>query len=244
MSATQGTSGFGTTLQVSDGGTKASYVSGSSNARITWTARDQGTAGNSITIEIDTTGGATPVVSVVGNAITVDCDTTTTANEVVAAVRASYAAMALITLAATPGDGTSNVTSTSGAQNLTGGANDAFTTIAEVKSITGPNFSLETIDATHHQSPSGHREILPSFKSAGEVGFDLNFLPGVGTHQTLFTLWSNRTLRKYKIIYPDSGTTDWTFDAYVTGLSIGAPIDDILSASVTLMISGAVNFAP
>lgn len=243
MSATQGTSGFGTTLQVSDGGTKSSLVTGTGDSRITWTARDQGTAGDGITVAISTAGGSTPVVSVSSLAISVSCDASTTANEVVAAVRAKYEANALVTVAATPGNGSGNVTNVS-ATNLAGGANDAFTTIAEVKSITGPNLSLETIDATHHQSPSGHREILPSFKVAGEVGFDINFLPGVGTHQTLFTLWTNRTLRKYKIIYPDAGTTDWTFDAYVTGLSIAAPIDDILGASVTLMISGAINFAP
>lgn len=243
MAATQGTSGFGTTLQVSDGGTKASLVTGTGDLRITWTARDQGTAGNSITVAISTAGGATPVVTVTSLAIAVSCDATTTALEVVAAVRAKYEANALVTVAATPGNGSGNVTTVS-ATNLSGGVNDAFTTIAEVKSISGPTLSLETIDATHHQSPSGHREILPSFKNAGEVSFDVNYLPAVGTHATLFSLWENRTKRKYKVIFPDSGTTDWTFDAYVTNLGINAPMDDVLGASVTLMISGAINFTP
>lgn len=243
MPATQGTSGFGTLLQVSDGGTKASLVTGTSDSRITWTARDQGTGGNAITVAISTAGGATPVVTVVSNAISVSCDTTTTALEVVAAVRANYDANALVSVAATPGNGSGNVT-TASATNLAGGVNDAFTSIAEVKSITGPSFSLETIDATHHQSPSGHREVLPSFKSAGEVGCDVNFLPGVGTHQTLFDLWSNRTKRKFKIIYSDVSATDWTFDAYVSALNVNAPTDDVLGASVTLTITGAVNFNP
>ena len=243
MSATQGTSGFGTSLHVSDGGTKASHVSGSGDARITWTARQAGTAGNSITVAISTAGGATPVVSVAGSAISVSCDASTTALEIVSAIRAKYEANALVTVAATPGDGSGNVVTFSAA-NLSGGVADAYTELAEVKSITGPNISLETIDATHHQSPSGHREMLPSFKSAGEVSFDINFLPGVGTHQTLFDLWSNRTLRKYKIIFPDTSNTDWIFEAYVSNLSISAPIDDVLGASVTLMLSGAINFNP
>lgn len=243
MAATQGTSGFGTLLQVGNGGTKSSLVTGTSNLRITWTARVAGTAGDSITVAISTAGGATPVVSVSGTAISVSCDATTTANEVVAAVRASYDASALVTVAATPGDGTSNVTTVS-ATNLAGGANETYTTIAEVKNITGPSFSLETIDATHHQSPDGHREMLPSFKAAGEVSFDANFLPGVGTHQTLFTLWQNRTLRSFKITYPDQNTTAWTFSAYVSALNTAAPTDNILGLSVTLTISGPVDFTP
>lgn len=42
---------------------------------------------------------------------------------------------------------------------------EAFTAIAEVKSISGPSMSMETIDATHMESPSGYREILPSFRN-------------------------------------------------------------------------------
>lgn len=123
-----------------------------------------------------------------------------------------------------------------------GGGTEVFTSIAEVKSITGPNLSLETIDATHMTSPSGHREVLPSFKNSGEVGFDVNFLPGVGTQQSLFTDWTNRTLRNFKLVFPDAGSTSWKFSAYVTALSISAPLDDVLGASITLTISGAVDF--
>lgn len=125
-----------------------------------------------------------------------------------------------------------------------GGGTEVFTAIAEVKSITGPNFSLETIDATHMASPNGHREVLPSFKSAGEVNFDVNFLPGVGTQASLFTDFTNRTKRNFKIEFPDENLTKWQFSAYITNISVGAPMDDVLGASITLTISGAVNFAP
>ena len=123
-----------------------------------------------------------------------------------------------------------------------GEVSEAFTAIAEVKSISGPNLSLETIDATHMTSPSGHREVLPSFKNAGEVSFDVNFLPGVGTQQSLFTDWQNRTLRNFQLQFPDESSTLWQFSAYVTSLSISAPLDDVLGASVTLTISGAPDF--
>lgn len=123
-----------------------------------------------------------------------------------------------------------------------GGGTEVFTAIAEVKSISGPSLSLETIDATHMSSPSGHREILPSFKNAGEVSFDVNFLPGVGTQASLFTDWTNRTLRNFQLAFPDGNSTVWSFAAYVTNLSVNAPMDDVLGASVTLSISGPPDF--
>jgi len=97
-----------------------------------------------------------------------------------------------------------------------GGGSEVFTPIAEVKSITGPSFSLETIDATHMASPEGHREILPSFKSAGEVSFDVNFLPGIGTQAQIFTDWQNRTLRNFRVQFPDESNTSWGFSAYIS----------------------------
>lgn len=242
MSATQGTRGFGTLIKVSDGGTKSSLVTGSSNLRITWTARATGTGGDSITVAISTAGGATPVVSVSGNAISVSCDATTTANEVVAAVRASYDASALVTVAATPGDGTSNVTNVS-ATNLAGGVAEVYTTILEAKNIQGPNFTTDTVDATHQESPSGFKEFLASFKDGGEVSWDCNFLPGVGSQATLFSLWANRTLRNYKIVFPDTSSSSIIFGAIVTALGISAPMDDVLGCSVTLKMSGAPTFS-
>lgn len=119
---------------------------------------------------------------------------------------------------------------------------EAFTAIAEVKSISGPSMSMETIDATHMESPSGYREILPSFRNGGEVSFDLNFLPANATQVGLLTSFTNASLKNYQLIFPDSGTTTWGFAAYVTGFSPSAAVDDILAASATLTISGAPDF--
>lgn len=124
-----------------------------------------------------------------------------------------------------------------------GSPTETFAALAEVKNISGPNMSLETIDATHMESPSGYREILPSFKSAGEVSVDVNFLPGNSQHQGLTTDFTNRTLRNWQIVWPDTGSTTWQFAAYLTGFQPSASIDDVLGASITMTISGAPNFS-
>lgn len=124
-----------------------------------------------------------------------------------------------------------------------GGGSEVFTNVLEVKGINGPNLSTDTVDATHMESPSGFKEFLASFKDGGEVSFDCNFLPGVGTQAQLFTDWAARTKRNFRLVFPDVSSTTWNFAAIITGLSVSAPMDDVLGLSVTLKISGAPSFS-
>ncbi len=124
-----------------------------------------------------------------------------------------------------------------------GASSELFSSVAEVKSISGPNLSMETIDATHMESPTGFREMLPSFKSGGEVTVELNFLPGASNHQNLLTDFSNRTLRNFQIVWPTTPAVTWGFSGYITAFAPNVAVDDILSASMTVTISGAPDFS-
>ncbi|KKL69977.1 hypothetical protein LCGC14_2109540, partial [marine sediment metagenome] len=42
----------------------------------------------------------------------------------------------------------------------------------------------------------------------------------------------------FQLIFPDSGTTTWSFAALVTGFEPSAPVDGPLTASVSMLISG------
>lgn len=122
-----------------------------------------------------------------------------------------------------------------------GGGPEAFTTLAEVTSISGPALSMDTIDVTHMESPDDFREMIPSFKSGGEVTVELNFLPANATQDAttgILADFNSRTLRNFQIVWTDAGNTTWAFSAYVTGFEPSAPVDDKLSASMTLTISG------
>ena len=119
-----------------------------------------------------------------------------------------------------------------------GAVPEVFTTIAEVKSLSGPGLTLETIDVTHHQSTGGWREFIGGLLDGGEVTFDVNFIPSNQTQDNLWTDLQNRTLRNFELEFPDPGSTTWSFSALVTGFEESAPIDDVLGASVTLKISG------
>ena len=122
-----------------------------------------------------------------------------------------------------------------------GGGSEVFTTVAEVTSISGPALSLAMIEVTNHSSTSGWIERIGGLLDGGEVGFDLNFVPTAPTHSYSAGLVKdmvNRTKRNFKIVFPDAGTTTWTFTGLVSKFQPKAPINAQLSASVSVMITG------
>ena len=117
-----------------------------------------------------------------------------------------------------------------------------YTAIAQIADFGGPSMSAENIDVTAHDSSGSFREVVPSFLDAGEVSFTLNFDPGLANHVTLLNTYLARNKRVYQLTFPDSASTQWQFSAYVTGFDLAAPIDDKLSADITLLIAGAPTF--
>lgn len=122
-----------------------------------------------------------------------------------------------------------------------GTSNETFTTVAEVVNISGPGESLELIDATHMESPSSYREYIPSLLDSGEVTFDMNFLPNDANQSGLRTDLTGRTKRNWQLVFTDSNTTTYSFAGYVTSIEPSAQIDDKLSASATIKVTGPVT---
>lgn len=118
------------------------------------------------------------------------------------------------------------------------GGGTSYSTIAEINSIDGPNMSRDTIDVTSLDSTGGYREFITSFRDGGEVTLEMNFtLDGYDGMKADFEssdkIW-------YKIILNDTGATEFEFEGLVTALGLGIPLDDKVTASVTIKISGQV----
>lgn len=124
-----------------------------------------------------------------------------------------------------------------------GATTESFSTIAEVKSISGPKISLEMLEATHMESPSGFREWLPSFKDGGEVSLQLNFLPSNSGHKAITTDMAARTKRNFKIVWPNAAPTTWSFSGYYTAFEPSAGVSDMLAAAVTVRLTGSVTIS-
>ena len=120
-----------------------------------------------------------------------------------------------------------------------GGGTEVFTTIAKIKDIGGPAFNRGTHDASTQTTDWG--EVVPGIKMGGQVTFDINLIPTDGTHDEstgLLKDFIDGTKRNFQLEFPDAGTTTWQFAAYIVNYEPDAPVDGLLTASLTLEITG------
>lgn len=125
-----------------------------------------------------------------------------------------------------------------------GATPEVFTAIAECLDIDGPAMKSRMEDATNHGSTNGFEESIPTTKTLGQVKFKLNFIPTGSTHSYAAGLikdWYNRTKRNFQMVFPDS--TTWSFSAHVEEVAVKAPVKGLLSADVTLNITGSPTLA-
>jgi predicted secreted protein len=262
---TNAKAGYNTLLKRGDGGvgaaTQASRTIGSSNSQIVIKAKAGvsalvGTLGNTMSCQIVVSGNNTPLsVSVSGSganaSLTINSATngsavaTSTINDIIALCSTTAAVDALFDFTTGAGNGTGVLAAAAALAFLASGANggEAFTTVAEVTNIGGPSLSLDTVDATHMTSTNAWREFIATLKDGGEVTLDINYVPEDSTHVGVWTDMSNRTLRNWQVVWPNAAVTTWSFAAFVASFEPGAAVDDKLSASIGLKISGQPTLA-
>ncbi len=129
--------------------------------------------------------------------------------------------------------------------SMTFGVGDAaspevFTALGEVITVTPPNIQIGSIDTTHHTSPSGVREFIAGLQDNGEVQVTLNYIPSTTASTAAVVIAAlNRTKKNYKITYPNSKYH--TFAAVYLGMSIDAPMDGKITATLRFKVSGVIT---
>lgn len=127
-----------------------------------------------------------------------------------------------------------------------GATPEVFTTIAEVLDIEGISLATNMTDATNHSSPGGFEEKIGSTLKVGPIKFGINFVPTAVTHSYTSGLirdWYNKTLRNFRLVFPNVGATTWNFSAYVSLVDIKAPVQGKLTADITLDVTGQPTLA-
>src|SRR5690606_37084510 len=118
---------------------------------------------------------------------------------------------------------------------------EAFTAIAKVTNVSGPETERETYDVTAHDSESGWREFIGGLKDGGEVSLELNYDPR--DHDVLMADYEDTEPRNYKLVFPQH-LGEWAHMLILPGVSQDAPVDDKLSAEVTFKESGEPEITP
>ena len=114
------------------------------------------------------------------------------------------------------------------------GANVA---VGEVTNITPGEATTDRVDATHFKSPGRRREKISGLIDSGEGSLDINWVPGNGTDVMLRTLQTSGENVNHRITFPNAVTV--VFQASIMSVSKAVPLDDKLTATVGVSISGA-----
>lgn len=123
-------------------------------------------------------------------------------------------------------------------------ASNVLTELGEITAITPPNPQMADVEATHFKSPNRRREYIAGLIEDGEGTFEMNYDPGSATDALLRAALSDGVTRSYMIVIPDgAGTWEITGDCVVKGYERNVPIDDRMTATLTVRFTGASSEA-
>jgi Lambda phage tail tube protein, TTP len=114
-----------------------------------------------------------------------------------------------------------------------------FTQVTEVIEVTPPNQAADDVDATHFTSPNRTREYIQGLIEPGEASIVLNRIPGGTAEIAIMALRDSGARRMWRFVWPNN--TIWDFVAYVKGYETTSPIDDRMTATCTLKVSGSTT---
>lgn len=112
----------------------------------------------------------------------------------------------------------------------------SFVDIGEVINVTPGESQAEQVDATHYQSPGRRREKIAGLIDSGSASFEINWIPGNSTDELIRSFLASGERVNHRITFPNAITLIYT--AAVTGYSKAIPIDDRMTATITVAISG------
>ena len=115
-----------------------------------------------------------------------------------------------------------------------------FIPMGEPKDFSGPQITQQFADFTHMQSPFGYQEQKPTYKSSGQITFNVNRVPGDPGQEALIeaTNANPTELCDFEVEFPDG--SEFAFQAY-PGLSFTSPMSGPIEMAVTLTVTGPVT---
>lgn len=120
--------------------------------------------------------------------------------------------------------------------------NMAGTPIPEITNVSEIGAQFNVVDVSAHDGGDWASKI-PTLLDGGTIRVSANFVPANAQHVALRTAMINRTSTVFTVVFPNTGATTWTFNAFVTRYRIpSAPVNGALPLEFELTVDGAVTF--
>lgn len=123
------------------------------------------------------------------------------------------------------------------------GSSTSAKAVGALTSIGGIEISADSIDVTDLSNSDGYREFLAGFKDGGEVPVE-GFLDGADDGQdALYGLMESGASSAFSIIFPTAIGKTWSFNGVVIGFSTSVDVDNAITFSCTIKVSGKPTLA-
>lgn len=108
---------------------------------------------------------------------------------------------------------------------------------ADLLSVSHSGIAREAIQTSHMGTTSDHTFMPTDLVDNGELTLEIAFVATLTP-----PILTNGAAETITVAYAGSATT-WSFSAFQTGFEITAPLEDKMTATVTLKVTGAVTVA-
>ena len=119
-----------------------------------------------------------------------------------------------------------------------GASPEVFTTIPECMRLGGPTIRFDLLDVTSHDTTGFFREFIPGLADGERITASVNWRPSNTVHKGIRVDSYARTLRNFKLVFPDTADNTVTASAYVEGIAPKADIGTVLVAEITVKVTG------
>jgi hypothetical protein len=107
---------------------------------------------------------------------------------------------------------------------------------AEILDVSPPNASRESIATSHMGTSAAHTFMPADLVDWGELTVEMAFDPSTTPPIT-------SAAEAIVITFADSAASTWSFSGYMTSFEPSAPLEDRMTASATIKVTGAVTVA-
>ena len=120
-----------------------------------------------------------------------------------------------------------------------------FVDVGQVRDISGPSMTQDAVEVTARDTHKW-RAFTPGLRDGGEVTFDLIYDPDLPSHSAtntttgLVNFLLTGTAKTFRLIMSD--TNYFSFSGIVTAFTPESPLEDAMTASCTIKVTGAVSY--
>ena len=120
-----------------------------------------------------------------------------------------------------------------------GASPEVFNAIGQVTAINGPSGAAPIIDVSNLSST--YREKRTGLPDNGDVTATVQYDPADTGQTRVETLRAGSLSGNFQIVLSNSPATTWSFAGYVSEFSKTIGIDEVVEASITVNIDGAIT---